>query len=232
MTFAKGSRLERIGVDCFSKSGLEEITIPSSVTFVESNAFSGCESLRAVIFSEENAPEKTRVAEPSKQAEKRIKKGAFSSCRNLKRVVLGNGQKVLGDVFQGSGLEEITLPKTMEKIDGMNYCSSLRYIYVEDGCIMCFSETRIAYVEIGPLPETMAGRTRVWDLRNVKNIVIPDGVTKIGNHWFYGTEVKSVKLSASVKEIGDEAFCRCAKLSSVKFTGNSALEKIGKRSFY
>lgn len=64
-------------------------------------------------------------------------------------------------------------------------------------------------VKVGPPPETLAGDTKVWDLRNLKQVVIPEGVERIGNHWFYDTDVESVKIPASVTEIGTEAFCNC-----------------------
>lgn len=48
-------------------------------------------------------------------------------------------------------------------------------------------------------------------------MVIPDGVEKIGNHWFWGCDVEEVTVPASVKEIGTEAFCGCKKLAKVAF---------------
>ena len=63
----------------------------------------------------------------------------------------------------------------------------------------------------------MAGKQRVWDLRSLKQVVIPDGVEKIGSYWFYGTDVEEVTIPASVTEIGTEAFCSCKKLTKVTF---------------
>lgn len=30
----------------------------------------------------------------------------------------------------------------------------------------------------------MAGDMRVWDLRELRNVVVPDGVERIRSHWF------------------------------------------------
>ena len=68
--------------------------------------------------------------------------------------------------------------------------------------------------------------TKILDLRNCKHMVIPDGVEKIGNHWFCGSEIESVEIPASVKEIGVDAFFRCKNLKSVVFAENGKLEKI------
>ena len=62
-------------------------------------------------------------------------------------------------------------------------------------------------------------------------MVVPDGVERIGNCWFWGSGIESVAIPVSVREIGTEAFCRCERLRSVSFAANSQLEKIGKRAF-
>ena len=56
---------------------------------------------------------------------------------------------------------------------------------MEDGC-----EAELAYASIppsakvGPAMDTMAGDVRVWDLRDQKRVVIPDGVERVGDCWF------------------------------------------------
>lgn len=112
-------------------------------------------------------------------------------------------------------------------------CYSLKKIYVADGC-----EADLSYLEIpdstkvGPLPETMIGNVRVWDLRDSKKIVIPDGVERIGSYWFWGSEAESVEISASVKEIGMCAFRSCKNLTRVVFAEGSRLERIRTDCFY
>ena len=66
---------------------------------------------------------------------------------------------------------------------------------------------------------------------NQKNIVFPEGMERIGNHWFYNTDIESVTIPASVKEIGADAFCRCEELTSVTLAENSKLEKLGAGCF-
>ena len=55
------------------------------------------------------------------------------------------------------------------------------------------------------------------DLRRIAQVVIPEGTERIGNHWFWGSDVVSVTIPASVAEIGVDAFCKCAKLTTVVF---------------
>ena len=66
----------------------------------------------------------------------------------------------------------------------------------------------------------------------MKNVIIPEGTEKIGNHWFWGSDIESVEIPASVREIGVDAFFKCKCLKSVVFAEGGRLEKIGPRSFY
>ena len=50
MTFAPGSKLKRIGSECFFEAGIEEIFIPKSVVEIRDSAFYECERLRKVVF--------------------------------------------------------------------------------------------------------------------------------------------------------------------------------------
>lgn len=93
---------------------------------------------------------------------------------------------------------------------------------VEDSCEACLLGTNIPEsVVVGPPSGTMAGNTLVWDLRNVKCVVIPDGVERVGNHWFWRSDIESIEIPASVREIGVEAFCNCRSLKSVTFVAGS-----------
>ena len=99
-------------------------------------------------------------------------------------------------------------------------CENLRTIWVEDGCRAEISNMYVSgSVKIGPLVETMAENMRVWDLRVLTDVVLPNGITFVGSHWFYECEIKSVEIPASVVEIGVEAFCGCDKLEKIMFNG-------------
>ena len=58
------------------------------------------------------------------------------------------------------------------------------------------------------------------------NSVIPSYITDIGSRAFYGLNIKSVIIPASVIEVGDAAFTECTELISVEFIEGSKLDKI------
>lgn len=63
----------------------------------------------------------------------------------------------------------------------------------------------------------------------VKKITLPDSLTKIGDYAFYSSSLEEITIPSGVKEIGYSAFDRCGNLQ--KLTLNSGLEKIGERAF-
>ena len=114
---------------------------------------------------------------------------------------------------------KVTLPKTQKREHTFSGCESLRLVCVEDGCAADLSMLETyARAEVGPSMGAMTGLECVWDLRELKDVVIPDGVERIGSRWFWGSGIESVAIPASVREIGTEAFGRCESLRFVIFT--------------
>lgn len=82
-----------------------------------------------------------------------------------------------------------------------------------------------------PSKQTCVGDKMLWDLRALKQVVIPEGVQRIGGYWFKSSEIETVHVPASVREIAACAFYACWYLKSVTFAEGSLLEKIGKKCF-
>ena len=69
------------------------------------------------------------------------------------------------------------------------------------------------------------------DLKQLRDVIIPEGTDVIGANWFRNCEIKSVAIPASVTVICSGAFRGCAQLKRVTFQLGSRLEKIGEESF-
>ena len=78
---------------------------------------------------------------------------------------------------------------------------------------------------------TEIGRGVFAYCNNLKNIEIPETVTKIGGSAFERTNLTSIKIPASVTNIGGTAFYQCRQLESVTFAPDSKLEAIGEDAF-
>jgi hypothetical protein len=65
--------------------------------------------------------------------------------------------------------------------------------------------------------------------RDVTEVVIPEGVTKIGSYAFCNSILTSVTIPESVEIISDYAFLKCSKLTSIAFPQN--LKSLGTHSF-
>ncbi|WP_220124543.1 leucine-rich repeat domain-containing protein, partial [Metamycoplasma hominis] len=60
---------------------------------------------------------------------------------------------------------------------------------------------------------------------NLKEVILNEGLEKIGAETFYHTNIGSITIPGSVKEIGESAFFGCKNLKEVIL--NEGLEKIG-----
>lgn len=94
----------RIGFEAFSNcSSLTSVTIPNSVTTIESLAFSNCSSLTFI-----NIPNNVKAIESC----------TFYMCQSLGSVTIGNNVKTIGEsaFYKCSSLTSITIPKCVTSI--------------------------------------------------------------------------------------------------------------------
>lgn len=73
---------------------------------------------------------------------------------------------------------------------------------------------------------TLVGGVPLWELRQQKDVVIPDGVETIKERWFMNSQIETVIIPVSVKKIEKEAFRGCQQLREVEFAEGSKLESI------
>lgn len=112
--------LEQIGDNAFELSNITEISIPEKVTTINDYAFSSCFDLKTI-----NLPDNL------------ISIGvlAFSYCKDLKTINIPNSVTSIGvQAFFCSGLEKITLPKSLKLIDINLFwdCSNLEEVTIPE----------------------------------------------------------------------------------------------------
>lgn len=141
-----------------------------------------------------------------------IGSSAFKDCRGLTSITIPDGvTSIGGSAFNGcSGLTSITIPDSVTFIGFHAFwsCYNLKSVFINDiatWCNISFLDNPLFYAENMYLKGTL-----------VTDLVIPDGVTSIGEGAFNGCGgLTSVTISDSVTSIGEYAFQMCYGLTSV-----------------
>jgi len=123
------------------------------------------------------------------------------------------------EMFLLPDVEVLECPNTIEKINTMDDISQkYQWSY----------ESRLARVV---LPEKIKEIPKLLfsDCYNLKEITIPDGVTKIEERAFYWSGIENINLPTTLQTIGKEAFSECNYLKSIILPPN--LKTIEERAF-
>ena len=229
-------RFTTIGSRAFSRvsrSSLQSVTIPTSVTTIREYAFADCQALVDV-----NIPNSVTT----------IGARAFSSCQALVNVVIPDSVITIGaSAFEGccheveqprseseryideddrvyAGLESVVIPKSVTKIgvQAFAFCRALKSIVIP-GSIKKIRENTFAYcrslesVTLGEGLESIEEHA-FGSCRSLKAINIPEGVTEIGDSAFYGCELlEGFIFPSSLVTIGVDSFFDCNSLKTLVF---------------
>lgn len=213
---------------------LTSITIPKNIKNIENNAFYGCRNLTTVIW---NATECTNVGSfsfPIFENCRRlstasignnvltIPSGVFYNCTGLTNVTIGDNVTSIGDdAFHGcTGLTSVTIPDSVTNIGYQAFygCEELTNIYITD------IEKWCKIVDIDNLMNYKTGDKKLLYLNGklITDLIIPDGVTKVGVSAFAGcTELSSITISERVTFIHPYAFYGCTGLSKITVADNN-----------
>jgi len=179
------------------------LTIPSSVTYnaktykVTRVDLYGCSGL-------------TSVSLPSTLEE--IAESGFSDCSQLTQITLPESLKKIGGfAFQNcNNIKEITIPASVREIGQNAFNSSgIEKLVIKDLAAWCGVKKSGSFIS--------SDKTKVFlNEEEIKNLVIPDGVTIIEPNTFNGFKsIETVYIPQDVDSIGNNAFLGCNKINKV-----------------
>ena len=194
-------------------TSLTAVTIPSGLTkagSLGSGAFSGCSALTTVQFGSgltsipealfESTGLRTITLPESVTS---IGMWAFANCTKLEQVSFpASLTSIDGCAFENcTALTAVTLPKRLTELgnDVFENCSALKSVWIPK------SLTNINGFGDG----CFAGCTALTD------ITFETGITKIADHQFDGSPIKSITIPGTVTTIGSSAFSDCANLTAI-----------------
>ncbi|OCN00044.1 hypothetical protein A7X67_11830 [Clostridium sp. W14A] len=216
---------QAIGSSAFWRyESLTNITIPDSVETIGDAAFYDCEKLSSVTFGKNSSLKTieeeafrfctslTSVALPP--SVESIGDDAFEDCSSLSSVTFDPDcrlQTIGDEAFEACALTSIKIPASVTSIgkDVFLECTALDEINVEEGNAAYSSKDGVLYNSDGKTliicPEGKSGPFSV-----------PEGVTDIAAYAFKQCcYLDRIRISDSVRSIGDWAFISCYKLSEI-----------------
>ena len=212
--------LTTIGTNSFRNcTSLKSIELPSSLTTIGIGAFGDCTQLQSVQFSE---------------GLKSIETGAFHDCSELTEITLPGTLSELGDsaFYNCSSLASISIPAGVTELNELTFvgCTELEDITIEGELTYLGGNVFSATKWLANQPDWVIVQDKFLQAYQgtETDLVIPEGVTYICDRAFSGGEIKSVKLSDSVKTIGNSVFLS----STLETIDLNQVESIGNSAFY
>ncbi len=106
-------------------------------------------------------------------------------------------------------------PISVNALDSLNVSTDVTSGTTGD-CNWSISGTALTIAGHGRMADYSSSKPAPWDISNITEIFISDGVQNIGNNaFYYGQDVTSISVGNSVESIGTDSFYGCRSLVSI-----------------
>ena len=225
--------VKRIGREAFYYCGnLKDVNLPENVELADDEIFYQCYQLPMICLGTKLLvwrQAQGNITIPEGITE--IADSAFQDCRELTEVIIPDSVTKIGkSAFFGCvKLAKITIPSSVKKIGirAFGCCDLLGNIIIGDKLVKWKNSPEDVIIPDG-ITEIGESAFEKCDLRSV---TIPDSVTEIGKCAFLGCDnLVNIVVPSGVKEIGPLTFAFCDKLENV--TVSDSVKTISYRAFF
>ncbi|MBE6189229.1 MAG: leucine-rich repeat domain-containing protein [Rikenellaceae bacterium] len=229
--------MDSIGQSAFYNCKLvSEFVLPLHLQVIGDNAFYGCGDINIYVPSSVNSFESGNYLFHSCSGSLTINCDISSKMlkhSNFSRIIIGDEVKSIEeDTFNNfADLEYLHIGKGIESLENQSFsgCSNIACVDISDlskwfemdhyyGLNYRINRNEVNFT-INDTPILLEG-----------DIILPDGISKIGNQAFYGnSRITNVHIPNSAKSIGEYAFYDCNELTNANIP--DSVTSIGKCAF-
>ncbi|MBQ9116844.1 MAG: leucine-rich repeat domain-containing protein [Clostridia bacterium] len=207
--------------NCFCKTTVTEVVLPSSLKTVEKYAFSGCTRLSTVSLPEGLT---------------RIEDSAFEHCNNLTELIFPESLEYLDcSAIDNTKITKLYIPRSLTELVVEHPYEALgniteftvhpenRYYSAENGVLLNKDGSALLFYPIKKADTEYTVPSTVKEISDgafkyahlLTDVTLPEGVEKIGKEAFSSCDaLKTVTLPKTVTEIADDAFRYCESLTA------------------
>jgi hypothetical protein len=214
--------LKKIGDNAFCLCNLISITIPHSVKEIGDQVFYGCKKLVSITILNRNI---------------KIGKDVFLDCANLKSICVPCGSKSrfvtlfpeLAEIIDEDRNDDISecddpvMLNTLVTKEDLEeaWIGEYGVKYSADRKRLLNAKSDIKDFKVRTGTKVICNKAFGWNPLYhthgyaLSSIKLPDGLLSIGVESFFGSDLKSIEIPKTVKNIGERAFAYCKHLSSI-----------------
>ncbi|KAK8842915.1 hypothetical protein M9Y10_025781 [Tritrichomonas musculus] len=263
--FEPNSKLKIIKDEAFYLSAIEQISIPSNVTYIGNRSFS-CGSLKTIEFSPNSQLSSIdkeafaltsikKIVIPSKISV--LEEKVFSACKQLESVEFeqdSNLNVINAEAFIYSSVERISIPPKVKEIKdgwckGVSKLNKIELSSKNNHFSLLDDKILIGKLLTDNFDVVLCG------CRDIKSVIIPSYIKRIGSYSFYMckniqkvefaskshlfsigesafaySSIEKISIPSNVCRIEESAFVNC-NIKSIHFPSDSKLSFIGKNAF-
>lgn len=215
-------------IDAYLNNNIVTVVIPDGVVSIGEKTFERINSLIAFKVDDNNSEYKSIDGNLySKDGKTLIK---YPIGKTNTSLTIPDGVTTIGkESFKGcKNLTDIVIPASVTDIDGYAFygCTSIKNLYISDLAAWC----NIDFDHFSN-PMWYNGENLYLNDCLVTELVIPNGVTHIGQYKFNGIDsIKNVVIPGSVTSIERQAFSNCRGIVSIEIP--DSVTSIGDSAFY